>query len=122
MEDAAIGTVVHTLIALDPDVNSSDALNFAATEPITALDKHGKEISGTEIFKSFFSVDKNTGRVTVNSPLLRDVASVVRIPVLVTDITAQTIQQGQGKYYVSHIIRFRQRRAHEKQFALFCIS
>lgn len=99
MEDAPVGTIVHTLIALDPDVNSSDALNFAATEPITALDKHGKEISGTEIFKSFFSVDKNTGKVTVNSRLLRDVASVIRIPVLVTDITASNIQQGEGKIY-----------------------
>lgn len=96
MENAAVGTIVHTLIALDPDVNSSDALNFAATEPITALDKYGKEISGTEIFKSFFSVDKTTGKVTVSSPLLRDIASVVRITVLVTDITAPTIQQGQG--------------------------
>lgn len=96
MEDAQIGTVVHTLIALDPDVNSSDALNFAATEPISALDKHGKEISGSEIFKSFFTVDKNSGKVTVSNRLLRDVASVVRITVLVTDITAPTIQQGEG--------------------------
>lgn len=96
MEDAPIGTVIHTLIALDPDVNSSEALNFAATEPITALDKHGKEISGSEVFKSFFAVDKNTGKVTVTNNLLRDVASVVRITVLVTDITAPTIQQGQG--------------------------
>ncbi|XP_076275389.1 cadherin 87A isoform X2 [Rhynchophorus ferrugineus] len=96
MEDVPVGTIIHTLIALDPDVNSSEALNFAATEPITALDKHGIEVSGTEIFKEFFTVDKNTGKVTVGNLLQRDLAAIVRIPVLVTDITAPTVQQGQG--------------------------
>lgn len=96
MEDASIGTVIHTLVALDPDVNSSEALNFAATEPITALDKHGNEVSATEAFKEFFSVDKDSGKVTVANHLQRDLAAVVRIPVLVTDITAPTVQQGQG--------------------------
>ncbi|XP_028130157.2 cadherin-87A [Diabrotica virgifera virgifera] len=96
MEDAAVGTVVYTLIALDPDVNSSDALNFAATEPITALDKHGQEVIGNENFKEFFSVDKFTGKVTVVKPLLRDLAAIIRITVLVSDITAPSIQQGQG--------------------------
>ena len=85
MEDVPIGTVIHTLIALDPDVNSSEALNFAATEPITALDKHGNEVLDSEAYNEFFSVDKNTGKVTVASLLQRDVAAVVRIPVLVTD-------------------------------------
>ncbi|KAJ8921829.1 hypothetical protein NQ315_008461 [Exocentrus adspersus] len=96
MEDAEVGTVVHTLIALDPDVNSSEALNFAATEPITALDKHGNEVFNTEQFKEFFSVDKNTGKVTVINPLQRNLAAIIRIPVLVTDITAASVQQGQG--------------------------
>lgn len=96
MEDASVGTVVHTLVALDPDVNTSEALNFAATEPITALDKHGNEVLGTDIFKEFFSVDKDTGKVIVANPLQRDLAAIVRITVLVTDITAPTVQQGQG--------------------------
>lgn len=97
MEDATVGTVVHTLIALDPDVNTSEALNFAATEPITALDKHGRQVLNSDIFKEFFSVDKNNGKVTVEKPLLRDVAAVIRITVLVIDITAPYVQQGQGK-------------------------
>lgn len=96
MEDAAIGTVVYTLIALDPDVNTSEALNFAATEPITALDKHGNEVLHSDVFKEFFSVDKNSGKVMVANQLQRDLAAVVRIPVLVTDITASSMQQGQG--------------------------
>ncbi|XP_074032325.1 cadherin 87A [Leptinotarsa decemlineata] len=96
MEDVSVGTVVYTLMALDPDVNTSEALNFAATEPITALNKYGQEVIGDDRFKEFFSVDQNTGKVTVANPLLRDLATVVRITVLVTDITAPTVQQGQG--------------------------
>ncbi|XP_066259350.1 cadherin-87A isoform X1 [Euwallacea similis] len=96
MEDAAVGSVIHTLLALDPDVNTSEALNFAATEPITALDKHGNEVFGNDLYKEFFSVDKDSGRVFVANNLQRDLAALVRIPVLVTDITAPTVQQGQG--------------------------
>ncbi|CAH1126852.1 unnamed protein product [Ceutorhynchus assimilis] len=101
MEDASIGTIVHTLIALDPDVNSSDALNFAATEPITALDKHGNEVVSSDMYKQFFSVDKNTGQVIVANSLQRDLAAVIRIPILVTDITAPSVQQGQGLLVVT---------------------
>lgn len=43
-EDAAMGTVVYHLVALDPDVESSELLDYAATEPITAVDKDGKEV------------------------------------------------------------------------------
>lgn len=101
MEDAPPGTIVHTLIALDPDVNSSEALNFAATEPITALDKHGNEVFNDGVFRNFFTVDKNTGRVAVLNRLQRDVAAVIRITVLVTDITAPTVQQGEGLLVVT---------------------
>lgn len=95
LEDVPVGTVIYTLVALDPDVNSSEALNFAATEPITALDKHGIEVYDDK-FKEFFSIDQNSGKVTVANPLIRDIASVVRITILVTDITAPTVQQGEG--------------------------
>ncbi|XP_017767839.1 PREDICTED: cadherin-87A isoform X2 [Nicrophorus vespilloides] len=101
LEDAPVGTVVHTLVALDPDVNGSEALNFAATEPITALDKHGHKVEGTDGFKDFFSVDKNNGKVTVVNPLLRDIAAVIRITVLVTDITATNMQQGEGMLIIT---------------------
>ncbi|XP_071055461.1 cadherin-87A [Onthophagus taurus] len=96
MENAPIGSVIYTLIALDQDVNTSESLNFAATEPITALDKFGKQILDNEIYKEFFSVDKNTGKVIVMKELDRDVAAVIRITILVTDITAPTLQQGEG--------------------------
>lgn len=100
MEDTKIGTVIHTLVALDPDVNTSEALNYAATEPITAIDKYGNEVADSDSYKDFFSVDKNTGKVTVATKLQRDVAAVVTITVLVTDITAPTVQQGQGEFFL----------------------
>jgi len=95
-EDSAPGTVFYTLQAADPDVNGTDGLNFAAAEPITAVDKNGKQINGTEEFKSFFAVDKTSGEVTVMRELDRDIAAVVRITVVVTDTTAPTTQEGRG--------------------------
>lgn len=94
-EDAAVGALVHQLIAVDPDIESNEALAFAATEPITAVDSNGNEVASGEDFKDMFRVEKN-GQVIVNRKLDRDSYSVVRITVLVTDTTAPVVQQGQG--------------------------
>ncbi|RZF35066.1 hypothetical protein LSTR_LSTR009658 [Laodelphax striatellus] len=102
-EDASVGTIIHRLTAKDLDVNTSDALQFSTSEPITAVDKNGKEVSEDESFKNFFHVNKETGDVTVAEALRRDVASVVRITVVVTDITAPTLQQGKGTLVVTII-------------------
>nr|UZM07820.1 cadherin 1 [Geocoris pallidipennis] len=101
-EDAKVGDIVYQLVAKDLDVNSSDALNFAASEPITAVDKNGKEVFG-DSFKHFFSIDQATGVVTVAKPLERDIAAIVRITVLVTDITAPSKQQGMGTLIITII-------------------
>lgn len=50
-EDALVGDVVHTLVAKDLDVEDIEALNFAASEPITAVDKNGKEVTDDMTFK-----------------------------------------------------------------------
>lgn len=100
-EDVQPGTVIHTLTAMDPDILSTDALNFAAAEPISAVDKNGKPVTDNEIFKEFFSVDSESGKVTVAKALQRDIAAVVRITVLVTDITAPTPQQAQGTLIIT---------------------
>lgn len=50
-EDAAVGTVIYKLVARDLDVDSPEALNFAATDPITATDKNGKEVKSDVTFK-----------------------------------------------------------------------
>ncbi|KAE8740358.1 hypothetical protein FOCC_FOCC014138, partial [Frankliniella occidentalis] len=102
-EDTQPGTIFYILNATDLDVNSSDALNFAASEPITAIDKHGKPVSDSEDYKEFFNIDSSTGEVSVAKPLQRDIAAVVRITVLVTDITAPTMQQGKGTLVVNII-------------------
>lgn len=102
-EDAEIGTVVHTLVAIDPDIVSREALDYAATEPITAVDKDGKEVqTGSEDFRDVFSVDKH-GIVKVNRKLDRDLFAVIRITVLVTDTTAPSIQQGRGLLVITII-------------------
>ncbi|XP_055524329.1 cadherin-87A [Wyeomyia smithii] len=101
-EDAAVGTLVHTLVALDPDVASSESLDYAATEPITAVDKNGKEVSESEDFKDMFIVDRS-GKVFVNKKLQRDEFAVIRITILVTDTTAPTVQQGEGLLIITII-------------------
>ena len=50
-EDTVPGSIFYVLNATDLDVNSSEALNFAASEPITAVDKHGKPVNDKEDFK-----------------------------------------------------------------------
>lgn len=97
MEDASIGTVVHNLTARDPDVNSTDAFRFESIEPITALDKYGNQVLFNDVYRDFFYVDKYNGQVKVKNILQRNVAATVRLTVRVTDITASTLQQGEGK-------------------------
>ncbi|KAJ6636635.1 Cadherin-87A [Pseudolycoriella hygida] len=101
-EDAEVGTSFYTLVALDPDVATSEALNFAATEPITAVDTDGNEITNSDDFKYLFSIDR-TGKVSVNSKLDRSKLAVIRITTLVTDTTASTVQQGKGMLVITII-------------------
>ncbi|KAH8382777.1 hypothetical protein KR009_005221 [Drosophila setifemur] len=93
--DAPSGQLVHTLIALDPDVASHNALEFAATDDITAIDKEGKELPHSDQFKEYFAIARN-GKVSVNKQLDRNLFAVMRINVLVTDSTAPNVQQGRG--------------------------
>ncbi|XP_015032277.2 cadherin-87A [Drosophila willistoni] len=93
--DAATGQLVYTLIALDPDVPNHNALEFAATDDITAIDKEGKELPHNEQFKEYFAIARN-GKVLVNKQLDRNLFAVMRINVLVTDSTAPNVQQGKG--------------------------
>ncbi|XP_073989842.1 cadherin 87A [Rhodnius prolixus] len=102
-EDAKVGEIVYTLVAKDLDISSPEALNYAASEPITAVDKNGKEVTSDFTFKEFFRVDHATGIVTVARPLDREVAAIVRITVLVTDITAPSTQQGSGTLIITII-------------------
>lgn len=93
--DAPTGHLVHTLIALDPDVATHNALEFAATDDITAIDKEGKELPHSEQFREYFAITRN-GKVLVNRQLDRNLFAVMRLNVLVTDSTAPNVQQGRG--------------------------
>lgn len=50
-EDTAIGTVFATLRAHDPDSSDADALNFAVSDPITAIDRNGQRVLENMDFK-----------------------------------------------------------------------
>lgn len=103
-EDTAIGTVFTTLKAMDPDSPKPEALNFALSEPITAIDRNGQQVnSSIVVFKEFFAVDKKTGQVSVVKPLDRDIAATVSVNVVVTDITAPSLQQGRGTLIITII-------------------
>lgn len=101
-EDVPVGTVVYTLVAIDPDVDTHTALEFAATDPITAIDKDGNELENADELKEYFVVNRN-GKVVVNKKLERNIFAVIRITVLVTDSTAPTTQQGKGLLIISII-------------------
>lgn len=110
-----VGTVFYTLVAIDPDVSSRDALEFAGVN-ITAVDKDGNEVENSDQFKEYFTITRS-GNVLVNKKLNRNLfavsfminiiskfkltfsiiyCQVIRINVLVTDSTAPTVQQGMG--------------------------
>lgn len=50
-EDTPIGTVFATLKATDPDSTNLEALNFAISEPITAIDRNGQQVNDSKSFK-----------------------------------------------------------------------
>ena len=101
-EDAPIGKRIYQLVAHDPDVASNDVLTYEVTEPITAVNKNGKEVTDSQAFKHLFAVDRY-GNVTVNGLLDRDFFAVVRLTVIVTDTTAPTLQQGKGMLIITII-------------------
>ncbi|KAG8178249.1 hypothetical protein JTE90_000350 [Oedothorax gibbosus] len=103
-EDQNDGFVFYKLKAADPDISSPDSLVYAISEPITATDKDGRQlplqISG---FKAFFDVSPESGEVRVASRLDREMAAVVTLTVVVTDISATPPQTGTGTLVVTII-------------------
>lgn len=75
-EDAEIGTFVHKLTANDPDISSTDLLEFTWDEKLTtAVNEDGTEVPDSHVFGEYFAIDK-TGSVTVNKRLRRDLFAV----------------------------------------------
>jgi hypothetical protein len=75
-EDAEIGTFVHKLTANDPDIASTDFLEYALEAKLTtAVSEDGTEVLDSHVFGEFFAVNK-AGSVTVNKKLRRDLFAV----------------------------------------------
>lgn len=100
--DADIGTVVHNLIAVDPDITDNGLLVYELLQDrlLKAVDKNGKEVSSEGIFGSWFSVQPN-GSVAVAQRLDRGRAAVLTLPVAVTDASALTLQQTEGELIIN---------------------
>ncbi|GBP51653.1 Cadherin-87A [Eumeta japonica] len=100
--DAEIDTIVHTLIAMDPDVTNSDELMYelSSTKLVKAVDKNGKEVTDEGIFNNWFSVWPN-GSVVVSRRPDRTRAAVLTLPVVVTDTSATTLQQADGELIIT---------------------
>ncbi|XP_041988772.1 cadherin-87A [Aricia agestis] len=98
--DAEPGTVLHTLVAIDPDITDHELLMYelATDRAIRAVDKHGKEVAGDGI--SWFHVLSN-GTVEVAQKLDRERAAVVTLPVAVTDTSAPTLQRADGELIIN---------------------
>ncbi|KAL0881320.1 hypothetical protein ABMA27_001201 [Loxostege sticticalis] len=100
--DADIGTPVHNLIAVDPDITDNGLLVYELLNDrlIKAVDKNGKEVSDEGIFGSWFSIHPN-GTVSVAQRLDRSRAAVLSLPVAVTDASAPTLQQTEGELIIN---------------------
>ncbi|XP_054711474.1 cadherin-87A-like [Uloborus diversus] len=103
-EDENVGHIFYTLKAADPDITIPDSLVYAISEPMTATDKDGRQlpvqVSG---FKSFFDVIPETGEMRVATRLDREMAAIVSLTVVVTDVSASPPQTGTGTLVVTII-------------------
>ncbi|XP_045514372.1 cadherin-87A [Pieris brassicae] len=99
--DADMDTLVHTLIAVDPDITDNTQLVFELGEkPVQAVDKNGKEVSDDIILSSWFKILSN-GTVVVGHHLDREIAAVVTLPVAVTDASAPNLQKTEGELIIN---------------------
>lgn len=69
-EDTPIGTVFTTLKATDPDSSNSEALNFAISEPITAIDRNGQRVNNSKSFKVYLNFSIISHETFRNSQIL----------------------------------------------------
>ncbi|XP_068626040.1 cadherin-87A isoform X2 [Battus philenor] len=100
--DAAPGTRLHQLRAVDPDAAAPASLLYelAHDAPLRAVDEHGNEVSDEGVFRSWFEVLPD-GAVAVARPLERARAAVVTLPVRVTDTSAHAQQRAHGELIIN---------------------
>ncbi|XP_061704355.1 cadherin-87A isoform X2 [Cydia pomonella] len=100
--DAELGTVIHNLMAMDPDITDSEQLVYELprNKMIKAVDKNGQEVSDEGIFDSWFSILSN-GSVVVSQRLDRSRAAVLSLPVTVIDASANPLQEADGELIIT---------------------
>ncbi|XP_064457989.1 cadherin-87A-like isoform X2 [Ornithodoros turicata] len=101
-EGADIGNTFYKLIAKDPDASSEEYLKYSIMEPITAIAKDGRSVNASvQAYKGFFGINSDTGEISVSSPINRDIAAVVTLSTVVTDVSAVPYQTGIGTLVVT---------------------
>ena len=95
IETLPFNSVVHTLTAIDSDARVG-SLRYSLVEPITAVDKEGREVKTNTMYKNFFAVNALTGDIYVTEHLDRSAAAVVTLTTLVKDTSADPVQEGRG--------------------------
>ncbi|XP_038218379.1 cadherin-87A-like [Zerene cesonia] len=99
--DAEPGTILHSLIAVDPDISDNSQLVFELQAgAVRAVDKNGKEVTNEGTLSSWFRVISN-GSVVVAQQLDRELAAVVTLPVAVTDASAPNLQRTEGELIIN---------------------
>ncbi|XP_072929429.1 cadherin-87A [Epargyreus clarus] len=100
--DAPLGTILHTLVAVDPDIVDNGQLLFelAKERLVRAVDKNGKEVLDDGVFSTWFDIMAN-GSVAVAQRLDRGRAAVLTLPVAVTDTSAPTLQRTDGELIIN---------------------
>ena len=94
-EDTPSGTVIFQLQAFDED-SLEGSLVYSVQSPVTAINKDGQQIENQDRFADIFSVNPNTGAVTLNEDLDRNSVAVISLTVRVTDTSAEPPQDGTG--------------------------
>lgn len=99
-EDVPVGTVIHRLIAHDPDSSDENALNFSLdSSAVSGISSNGNQLEHNKDIKNWFKVRASNGDVIVAKTIDRNIAAIVSLSVVVTDTSAPNVQQSTGYYF-----------------------
>lgn len=104
-EDVPVGTVIYRLIAHDPDITDENALNYSLdSSEITGFSSNGNQLDNYVDMKNWFKIRASNGDVIVAKPIDRNIAAIVSLSVVVTDMSAPDVQQSKGYSLNKYVI------------------